>query len=132
MLAPASSKPLLMACIACAGSNTCVCVQVNGGKLPPHVVPFCAGGAALAALLPVASELLQRGITARTSSEPEGQGEGSSRQRPSRLSQTSQASLLSSLLEERAVQICSHGAGPAWGCAQVSSSRVVGAPAERG
>jgi Na+(H+)/acetate symporter ActP len=34
--------------------------QVNGGKLPPHVVPFCIAAAALAACLPIAALLLMR------------------------------------------------------------------------
>lgn len=34
--------------------------QVNGGQLPPHVVPFCAVAAVLAALLPVAAFFLGR------------------------------------------------------------------------
>lgn len=34
--------------------------QVNGGALPPHVIPFCAVAAVLAAIMPVASFLLSR------------------------------------------------------------------------
>ena len=34
--------------------------QVNGGQLPPHVVPYCAAAAVLAALLPVAAFFLGR------------------------------------------------------------------------
>lgn len=34
--------------------------QVNGGQLPPHVVPYCAVAAVLAALLPVAAFFLGR------------------------------------------------------------------------
>ncbi len=34
--------------------------QVNGGELPPHVLPFCAVGGAAAALLAIATFLLQR------------------------------------------------------------------------
>eukprot|EP00891_Asterochloris_glomerata_P000998 jgi/Astpho2/998/fgenesh1_pg.00016_%23_158_t len=33
---------------------------VNGGQLPPHVLPFCCAAGALAALLPISSFLLQR------------------------------------------------------------------------
>jgi hypothetical protein len=35
-------------------------LQVNGGKLPDHVGPFCAAAAAIAAALPVLQHLLQR------------------------------------------------------------------------
>ena len=35
-------------------------LQVNGGQLPPHVLPFCCAAGALAALLPISSFLLQR------------------------------------------------------------------------
>ena len=35
-------------------------MQVNGGQLPPHVLPFCCAAGALAALLPISSFLLQR------------------------------------------------------------------------
>ena len=66
---------------------------MNGGKLPPHVVPFCAVGAVLAALLPVASEVLQRSLAACSTSQPEGPGEESAQPRPSRLSRSSQVSL---------------------------------------
>jgi hypothetical protein len=38
----------------------CFHLQVNGGKLPDHVGPFCAAAAALAAALPVLQHLLQR------------------------------------------------------------------------
>ena len=34
--------------------------QVNGGQLPPHVLPYCAGAALLAACLPVAAFFLTR------------------------------------------------------------------------
>ena len=34
--------------------------QVNGGQLPPHVVPYCTAAAVLAALLPVAAFFLGR------------------------------------------------------------------------
>ena len=34
--------------------------QVNGGELPPHVLPFCAAGGAAAALLAIAAFFLQR------------------------------------------------------------------------
>ena len=34
--------------------------QVNGGDLPPHVVPYCAVAAVLAALLPVATFFISR------------------------------------------------------------------------
>lgn len=34
--------------------------QVNGGQLPPHVVPFCIVAAAIAACLPVAAHCLSR------------------------------------------------------------------------
>jgi hypothetical protein len=37
-----------------------LCSQVNGGKLPDHVGPFCAAAAAIAAALPVLQHLLQR------------------------------------------------------------------------
>ena len=33
--------------------------QVNGGKLPPKVTPFCIGGAVFGALLPLLSALLE-------------------------------------------------------------------------
>ena len=36
------------------------CSQVNGGNLPPHVLPYCAVGAAAAAVLSIATFLLQR------------------------------------------------------------------------
>ena len=68
-------------------------LQVNGGKLPPHVVPFCAVGAVLAALLPVASELLQRSLAARGSAVAEGRGEDGLPMRTSRLSRSSQVGL---------------------------------------
>ena len=35
-------------------------LQVNGGQLPPHVVPFCIVAAAVAACLPLAAFFLQR------------------------------------------------------------------------
>jgi hypothetical protein len=38
----------------------CFHLQVNGGKLPDNVGPFCAAAAALAAALPVLQHLLQR------------------------------------------------------------------------
>ena len=34
--------------------------QVNGGELPPHVLPFCAAGGAAAAVVAIAAFLLQR------------------------------------------------------------------------
>ena len=34
--------------------------QVNGGELPPHVLPFCAVGGAAAAVVAIAAFLLQR------------------------------------------------------------------------
>lgn len=37
-----------------------VAAQVNGGKLPQNVVPFCVGGGLLAAAIPLVSELLQQ------------------------------------------------------------------------
>jgi len=36
------------------------CPQVNGGTLPPHVIPFCAVAAVLAAILPVAAFFISR------------------------------------------------------------------------
>lgn len=35
-------------------------LQVNGGQLPPHVVPFCIVAAAVAACLPLGAFFLQR------------------------------------------------------------------------
>lgn len=35
------------------------CAQVNGGKLPDHIGPFCAVAAAVAAALPVLQHILQ-------------------------------------------------------------------------
>ena len=71
--------------------------QVNGGQLPPHVVPFCVGGALLAAAIPLISELLQRLLSQAQLGEgnvTDAEGEGvtsSSHRAPSRLRHTSGA-----------------------------------------
>ncbi len=48
---------LLQSCVSCSASGQIrlACVQVNGGRLPPHVIYFCIASAVLAALLPLAS-----------------------------------------------------------------------------
>lgn len=64
-------------------------MQVNGGKLPQHVVPFCVGAALLAAAIPLVSELLQR-IVAKFAVENSGLGKSrGAAPRPSRLSRAS-------------------------------------------
>ena len=39
-------------------SSSPSCMQVNGGALPPHVIPFGAVAAVMAACLPIISQLL--------------------------------------------------------------------------
>lgn len=46
--------------VAAAGLCMCCAPQVNGGRLPDHIGPFCAAAAAIAAALPVVQLLLKR------------------------------------------------------------------------
>jgi hypothetical protein len=46
--------------------------QVNGGRLPEHVGPFCAGAAAIAAALPVLQLLLRRMQTKQQQARQQG------------------------------------------------------------
>ena len=48
-------------------SHSCAVVQVNGGRLPSHVIPFCAASAALAAMLPLIGYLMNAGQDAESS-----------------------------------------------------------------
>lgn len=51
---------LVVADVATAAITVALASQVNGGKLPEHVAPFCAAAAAIAAALPVLQHALQR------------------------------------------------------------------------
>ena len=55
------------------GQHSAPPFQVNGGALPPHVVPFCAVAAVLAAILPVASFFLARASTQMQECQPQTQ-----------------------------------------------------------
>ena len=61
---------------------------MNGGKLPEHVVPFCVGGALLAAAVPLVSDLLQR-ILQQLDCHAQSAKASDDTPRPSRLSRVS-------------------------------------------
>ena len=58
--------------------------QVNGGELPPHVLPFCAVGGAAAAVVAIAAFLLQRASQRASEAPPVELPEGAARWRARR------------------------------------------------